>query len=66
MRHYRRVLNILHRLSNLLTSIRKVEQQMHMKEAVTAVAPQRRELVGVYNVSSIFDAHYALGVQCLH
>lgn len=47
MQRYRQILNVLHQLSNLLTSLRKVGQHIPKKEVVAAVAPQRRELVCV-------------------
>ncbi|XP_006458411.1 hypothetical protein AGABI2DRAFT_199986 [Agaricus bisporus var. bisporus H97] len=45
MQRYRRIHNVLHRLSNLLTGLRQTEQHIPKREIMAPVAPQRRELV---------------------
>ncbi|KAF9451224.1 hypothetical protein P691DRAFT_724576 [Macrolepiota fuliginosa MF-IS2] len=65
MKRYRQILNVLHQLSNLLTSLRKVGQHIPKKEVVTAVSPQRRELVsciciGLFASEQVFRARQPL------
>lgn len=52
MQRYRQILSVLHRLSNLLTSLRKVGQLIPKKEIVATVSPQRRELVRIRQVQN--------------
>ncbi|KAJ3567123.1 hypothetical protein NP233_g6565 [Leucocoprinus birnbaumii] len=65
MHRYRRVLTVLHQLSQLLTNLRKIGQHVPKKEVVMAVAPQRRELVsriciGLFASEQVFRARQPL------
>lgn len=55
MQRYRRIHNVLHRLSNLLTGLRQTEQHIPKREIMAPVAPQRRELVRSYGYWLISD-----------
>lgn len=60
MRQYRKTLTLLQSMLDLMTSLRKVRENIPVKETVSTVFTQRRELVCIFLLSPVHPCQFAV------